>query len=473
MMFLFHLRFHDDALVAGTGELGPNGLEQVLSEAGVHIFSPIILIKRVSQENVTCKKLPPMPRLTRAPASVLQTSLLPENARLQENLPRKCKLCLPHQHFNTRSQFVDHLFQKHRLDKEFRCSKAGCRYKTRSVQFIEDHIENHPEPYSRVYICHLCLPKSHWFQSTKYAKHMLSHLGKDGRYSCPHCPYSTPGLQLFNKHNKKKHPQLGSRPLASILKHTNAQQEHMRRRRMEEDSSYRRKFLCWYCSKAWFSRKMYESHMILKHRNAEGFYDCTECEFGADTIRNIARHYKFKHAGSGSEEFIQADSNTYNPIEQESVEDIQAEEYEFKHPEIEMGVEHMEQSFPAETLTHLRTGNREEEKELSEWQSSSSFKCPLCNSLSPNPNTYFDHIFQKHCRDNAVYCPSCSFRSTSIETVLQHDASTHLPEPLPKPLPQHKNTQHPVVPSTNKIIYVCRYCKSDWTEVGKYSRKRN
>jgi len=179
MTFLFHVRLHEDSAPHGPGDLGndPPSLEKELSEAGVTIFSPLILTPRISADSEAqfTATLPPLPRLIRAPSSILTPSNeIPENPLLDEHLPRKCKLCYPILHFNRRQEFIDHLFQEHRLDKEFRCSKVGCSYRTRSVLFFQSHMENHPEPYSRVYICHICIPKTKYYQSTRYAQVRLN-----------------------------------------------------------------------------------------------------------------------------------------------------------------------------------------------------------------------------------------------------------------------------------------------------------
>jgi len=254
--------------------------------------------------------------------------------------------------------------------------------------------------------------------------------------------------------------------------------------------------------------------MILRHRTPEGNYNCMKCNFVGDSIRLIARHFKFKHDGDQIRQgFAQAETtgsrleSIYNNGPNEGGEEDGEEDVDFElgnefgddyglegdeDPLSNQAEETLEYELPLPHGHSGKIGNASKTPlvlssspslvpfgssgSVIQSQSSSAevkmeLSCPLCQDLSllSNHQNYFDHIFQTHCRDNAVYCPHCQFRATSLETTLQHITTAHPPRPpSPPPVPNH--IQQPLTStSTSKLNYFCRFCKSIWNEVGAYS----
>ena len=220
----------------------------------------------------------------------------------QKDRPKryKCKLCDYGAHY--KATLGQHM-RCHSDSSPFVCSFAGCAFRSKYPQNLEQHERRHDPELSTSYKCPMCsngYPLKHCLE-----RHVRSHVKEElnldylKRYACEICNYRAVSQTSIDRHAKLVHSD--KKPFACSFPgcqfRTNYPQNlEDHEIRHEPESSTRHK--CPMCPKGFPFAYQLERH--VRSHVKEKLYECSECEFKSVNRSGLRNHEGRRH-GTGNQ----------------------------------------------------------------------------------------------------------------------------------------------------------------------------
>lgn len=272
-------------------------------------------------------------------------------------------------------EFLVHTMQNHHSQEQGQLSDSS--YSSFYGNLDELDTSAYEIPQEKVYSCIHCHYSTPRLQLLN--RHLLSKHSDRRPHKCEHCDYATKRLEHLNRHILSKHS--GQKPYqCEYCEYRAARDDHLRNHILSKHSD-RTLLRCTNCNYSAVSLEQLNIHMSTKHSDLKCNYTCQLCSYSTSKEEHLSRHMAARHSNMSLYSCDQCDYSCSSA-----------------------------KYLNAHVLTHTMK---------------LPYQCKFCDFGSSRSEDLNTHFISKHKNGRPHVCPECDYRATRLGHLTRHIQTRH------------------------------------------------